>query len=128
MPASTQTVDTSWLSILGTVAASIAASLTAGYYGLRKLRNDFSADGAERSANKWHQRVIERQDREMERLRNELETVRQTITSMYQQIVALQNENQIKQKIISEMHRELQLVKRGLRSPEDINTGIWTGH
>lgn len=112
-------------SFIGTIVASVAASITAGYYGLRKLRRDFAADGAERYANDWHQKVIARQDRELERMRNDMTIIREMMTQSNARILSLENENKIKQKVINDLIHELRLVKRGVMRPEDINTGVY---
>ena len=114
-------------SLIGTIAASVAASVTAGYYGLRKLRRDFAADGAERYANDWHQKVIARQDRELERMRDSLNSIHESITQSTARILSLENENRVKQKIIQGLIDEVRLVKRGAMKAEDINTGVYTG-
>lgn len=128
MPAASTVNGSDWLSILGTIAASMVASVTAGYYGLRKLRRDFAADGAERYANDWHQKVIARQDRELERIRNDMQVMREMMTQANARILELERENSVKRKIISEMQNELRRVKAGIVRPEEINTGIWSGH
>lgn len=110
------------LTVIGSIAASIAASVAAGYYGLRKLRRDFAADGAERYANDWHQKVIARQDRELERMRNDLVILRENMTQSSSRILSLENENKIKQSVINDLVHEVRLVKRGVMRPEDLNT------
>lgn len=113
-----------FLTALGTILGSVGATITAGYYLLRKLRRDISTDGAERFANDWHQKVIARQDQESARLRNEIGRLSETMTQSTARILELERENAVKRKVISELVEDIRAVKRGSRGPETLDTGI----
>jgi hypothetical protein len=113
-----------WLSLAGAALAAIATGGAGVYYTLRKMRREFAADGAERFANDWHQKVIERQDREADRLRNEIAALRENATMTTKRLLEVELRERVKEKVIRDIIKDIRLVKRDEMPVEQLNTGL----
>lgn len=84
--------------------------------------------GAERFANDWHQKVIERQDREAERLRAELQTVRERNESLQREVLGLRQtfdrETRVFRAVSSATARDIRLLNDGKIPEERLETSI----
>lgn len=112
--------------VTGVVTALIAVP-AAGYAAVRYMRRANAADGAERFANDWHQKVIDRQDREAERLRAEIANLSDRLTITSKRMLELELDNKIKQKVIRDIVADIRMVKRDEIPIEQLHTGSYTG-
>lgn len=97
---------------------------SAAYYIMRKLKRDFAADGAERFANDWHQKVIQRQDTEAARLREEIAILREASTQTTRRLLEVELRERTKEKVIRDLIKDIRLVKRDEMPLEQLNTGM----
>ena len=110
----------------GLVTAAVA--IPAAIYGARRYINRTeAADGAERFANDWHQKVIARQDEEMARQRAEIAIIRESSTMQSKRILELELDQKVKQKIIREIVADIRMVKRDEISLDQLQTGTYLG-
>jgi hypothetical protein len=104
---------------LGTAAGAV-------YYVVRRLKREFAADGAERFANDWHQKVITRQDNEAARLREEIAILREAATQTTRRMLEMEIRERTKEKIIRDIIKDIRLVKHNEMPIEQLNTGLLT--
>ena len=91
---------------------------------MRKLKRDFAADGAERFANDWHQKVISRQDLEMARQREEMAILREQQTQTTRRLLEVELRERTKERIIRDLVKDIRLVKKDEMPLEQLNTGL----
>jgi hypothetical protein len=117
------------LSSVATAIFTASLAIPASIYGaIRWIRRTDAADHAERFANDWHQKVIERQDREAERLRAEIARLGELITQGHARILELERENKVKRDIIRALVNDMSLVKRDKLDPHELQTDVYRGH
>ena len=110
--------------LLGSAGAALLGAGSAAYYIMRKLKRDFAADGAERFANDWHQKVIQRQDTEAARLREEIAILREASTQTTRRLLEVELRERTKEKVIRDLIKDIRLVKRDEMPLEQLNTGM----
>lgn len=112
------------LQLLGAVGGGIATAAGGIYYLTRKLRREFAADGAERFANDWHQKVIARQDNEAARLREEIAILREHSTQTTRRLLEVELRERAKDKVLKDIIKDIRLVKRDEMPLDQLNTGL----
>jgi hypothetical protein len=110
--------------LLGSIAAGLLGVFGGGYAIWRKINRDFAADGAERFANDWHQKVIARQDQEADRLRAEIAALRAVNTDNQRRILEVEQRERAKEKVIRDIIKDIRLVKREEITVGQLNTGL----
>jgi hypothetical protein len=111
-------------SLLGAAGTALLGAGASAYYIMRKLKRDFAADGAERFANDWHQKVIHRQDTEAARLREEIATLREQGTQTTRRLLEVELRERVKERIIRDLIKDIRLVKKDEMPLEQLNTGL----
>ena len=115
-----------WSTIFASGTAALVGIPAAIYGAVRYIRRTESGDKAERYANDWHQKVIERQDREAERLRAEIAALRDSATMVNKRVLELEIENKVARKVTAELVEQVRLVKRDRMDPHDLKTNVFT--
>lgn len=113
-----------WQTAFGGVLAAIGGAAGAVYLGFRRIRRDFATDGAERFADHWFQKVIQRQDQEAARLREEIAILRENGTQTTKRLLEVELRERVKEKIIRDLIKDIRLVKRDEMPLEALNTGL----
>lgn len=134
-------VDTAF-GVLGKLAAALM-TLAAGVYGVQRVlkrdkRDDTDASLLGRGKAtifEQYEGIIVRMQAEVasyradvDRLRTDVQIMRETLSQANRRILELELENKVKRETIAELVEQMRRIKRGQMQPEDINTGIWTGH
>ena len=115
-----------WATIFASGTAALVGIPAAVYGAVRYIRRTEWGDKAERYANDWHQKVIERQDREAERLRAEIAALRDSATMVNKRVLELEIENKVARKVTNELVEQVRLVKRDRMDPHDLKTDVFT--
>lgn len=113
-----------WAQLMAAAGAGIATAGGAIYYTFRKMRREFAADGAERFANDWHQKVIARQDQEAARQREEIHVLRETVTQTTRRLLEVEMRERVKERVIRDIIKDIRLVKKDELPIESLNTSL----
>jgi hypothetical protein len=115
-----------WSTIFAAGTTALVGIPAAVYGAVRYIRRTESSDKAERYANDWHQKVIERQDREAERLRAEIAALRESATMVNKRVLELELETKTARKVTRDLVEQVRLVKRDRLDPHDLQTNVFT--
>lgn len=115
-----------WSTVFAAGTTALVGIPAAVYGAVRYIRRTESSDKAERYANDWHQKVIERQDREAERLRGEIAALRDSATMVNKRVLELELETKTARKVTRDLVEQVRLVKRDKMDPHDLHTNIFT--
>ena len=142
MPASAADWFDVALRALGAVAGGLV-TLAAAIYGVqRRLKRDKRDDTDATLLGRGKQTIFEQYDgiivrlqdevgryrEEVARIRSDMQIMRETMTQANRRILELELENKVKRETIADLVAQMRRIKHGQMAPEDINTGIWTGH
>jgi hypothetical protein len=116
-----------WQTIVAAIGSAAVAVPAAIYGAVRYIRRTEASDGAERFANEWHQKVIDRQDREAERLRAEIQTMRENASIMAKRVLEVELENKVKRQALQSAIDDIRLLKRDKLTPDDLHTDVYRG-
>ena len=130
------------LRALGAVAGGLV-TLAAAVYGVKRHMERDKRDDADASLlGRGKQTIFEQYDgiivrlqdeigsyrEEVARIRSDMQIMRETMTQANRRILELELENKVKRETIADLVAQMRRIKQGQMAPEDINTGIWTGH
>lgn len=130
------------LRALGAVAGGLV-TLGAAVYGVKRhMERDKRDDHDATLLGRGKQTIFEQYDgiivrlqaevagyrEEVTRLRADMGVMREMMTQANRRILELELENKVKRETIADLVSQMRKIKHGQMAPEDINTGIWTGH